>query len=70
MVPAPEPLGQRGGLSSDPVEGRAICSLRLPDHSAERRREADPSQSYAGDPDHRRRARRLGARAWDEARAL
>ncbi|SIO56411.1 LysR substrate binding domain-containing protein [Bradyrhizobium erythrophlei] len=44
--------------------------LRLPDDVAERGRRADPSEGDAGDPDHRGRARRLDARAVEEAKAL
>ena len=42
---------------------RRSLRLRLPDDVAERSRRADPSKSNAGDPDDRRGARRLDARA-------
>ena len=42
---------------------RPAPGLRLPDDGAERRRRADPSQGYAGDPDDRRGTRRLDASA-------
>jgi len=42
----------------------------LLDDIAERGGRANPPEGDAGDPDHRRRARRLDARAFDEAKAL
>ena len=50
---------------------RYAIGLLLPDHSAERSCRADPSQGNARDPDDRRGARRLDARAVGrEAKAL
>ena len=40
----------------------AASGVRLPDDIAERGGRADPSQGDAGDPDHRRGARRVDAR--------
>ena len=47
-------------VETDP---RPSPRLRLPDDRAERDRRADPPEGHAGDPDDRRRARRLDARA-------
>src|SRR6266478_2282531 len=49
----------RHQVKADP---RPSTGLRLPDDGPERDSRADPSQSHAGDPDDRRRARRLDAR--------
>ena len=53
------------GRSRHEVEAgaRAASGLRLPDDGAERGRRADPPEGDAGDPDDRRGARRLDARA-------
>ena len=45
------------------ADTRTAQRLRLPDDVAERGGRADPPQGHAGDPDHRRGARRLDARA-------
>jgi hypothetical protein len=50
------------GTKSKPIPGPHL-GLRLPDDLAERGRGADPPESDAGDPDHRRGARGLAARA-------
>ena len=50
----------RHQIKTDPG---AASGLWLPDDRAERGRRTDPSQGDAGDPDDRRRARRLDARA-------
>jgi hypothetical protein len=49
------------GTKSKTIPG-AVPRLRLPDDRAERRDRADPPEGHAGDPDNRRRARRLDAR--------
>src|SRR5438309_2282590 len=50
------------GARSRSLWGAAQC-LRLPNYLAEPRGRADPPQGDAGDPDDRRRARRLDAGA-------
>ena len=54
--------GDRGHqIKADP---RPSPRLRIPDDGTERGRRADPSKSYAGDPDDARRVRRVDARAF------
>ena len=53
--------GDRGNqVEADPW---AASRVRFPDDCAERSGRADPSQGHAGDPDHRRAAGRMEARA-------
>jgi putative SOS response-associated peptidase YedK len=57
------------GTKSKPIP-RPSPGLRLPDDHAERDSRADPSQSYAGDPDDRRRTGCLDARAMGRGESI